>query len=524
MQITSRKKSLPMNAISNWVALGVTIAVSFLLTPYIITHVGQTNYGIWAILTSIIGMYGLLDLGVTSAVARYGAYYLGERDSEKLNSVYSSSMLVFSLICILCLCVTVLISQPLALYFNIPKNAQLDFKITLKFFGLSVGLTFISSMFVALLRAHERYIPVNMVKVIVELVRGCLSVFLVSRSLSIKGLAIAVLVSSTLGLVSNVALIKFLTPNLKLHARLVQGEVFVKLFSFGIPAAVIMAAGYICSNLDSLVVGKWVSISAIALYVVGAKFSMFLSQFMIAISGVLDPRFARLAGESDQYGLEILHRRSTTYLTSMSVTFGLVIIWVGKALLSAWVGVGFLSAYPVLVLLTASQMLSACMFPSVSLLFALNRHRILSIIVSGEAVLNLLLSIVFAELIGMNGVALGTLIPVVLRISIILYYLHKLGSINMKKMTLAIARPIFVIALFAGILMLVVHPVHLSWSQIILFMVTATIALLLSANYVSFLKEDRINLVGTITRALSRDRVNKESIFQPEKRTGVNEE
>ncbi len=64
------KPSLVINAVSNWVALGVNIIVGFLLIPYIIKRLGVAQYGIWTLIISIIGYYGLLDMGVTAAIMR----------------------------------------------------------------------------------------------------------------------------------------------------------------------------------------------------------------------------------------------------------------------------------------------------------------------------------------------------------------------------------------------------------------------------------------------------------------------
>ena len=73
---------------SNWTTLIINLAVGFFLTPYIITHLGKTGFGIWTLVGSIIGYYGVLDLGVSSAITRYVARYAGLKDYNALNHTH----------------------------------------------------------------------------------------------------------------------------------------------------------------------------------------------------------------------------------------------------------------------------------------------------------------------------------------------------------------------------------------------------------------------------------------------------
>ncbi|MDH3360559.1 MAG: hypothetical protein OEL55_06775, partial [Desulfobulbaceae bacterium] len=65
-----RKPSLKINAASNWIAMVIQILIGFFLTPFVISHLGQSGYGIWVLIGSFIGYYGLLNLGVGAAVTR----------------------------------------------------------------------------------------------------------------------------------------------------------------------------------------------------------------------------------------------------------------------------------------------------------------------------------------------------------------------------------------------------------------------------------------------------------------------
>src|SRR5580658_915521 len=56
------------NVLWSWLAVIANLIIGFVLTPYVIRKLGSEGYGIWTLLFSLISYYGLLDLGMRSAV------------------------------------------------------------------------------------------------------------------------------------------------------------------------------------------------------------------------------------------------------------------------------------------------------------------------------------------------------------------------------------------------------------------------------------------------------------------------
>ena len=66
-----RKIEILKNVSSSWFSLGVNILVGIFLSPFILHRLGDTAYGIWILIFSVTGYYGLFDLGIRSSVVRY---------------------------------------------------------------------------------------------------------------------------------------------------------------------------------------------------------------------------------------------------------------------------------------------------------------------------------------------------------------------------------------------------------------------------------------------------------------------
>ncbi|HEV2246346.1 MAG TPA: hypothetical protein VGW37_06805 [Terriglobia bacterium] len=53
------------------VQFAIAVVVAFFLTPFVIHSLGDRMYGFWTLAAAFVGYYGLMDLGLSSAVNRY---------------------------------------------------------------------------------------------------------------------------------------------------------------------------------------------------------------------------------------------------------------------------------------------------------------------------------------------------------------------------------------------------------------------------------------------------------------------
>jgi len=80
------------NLLANWVGLLADAVVAFFLTPYIISSLGLVVYGIWSLINTLIGYFGLIDMGILGSVGRYINYYLARNDDRRVGKVVSTSL------------------------------------------------------------------------------------------------------------------------------------------------------------------------------------------------------------------------------------------------------------------------------------------------------------------------------------------------------------------------------------------------------------------------------------------------
>ncbi len=62
--MSRRAPGVLRSTVANWTAFAVAAVVGFMLSPFIVHRLGNSAYGTWALLGSLVGYLGLLDFGV----------------------------------------------------------------------------------------------------------------------------------------------------------------------------------------------------------------------------------------------------------------------------------------------------------------------------------------------------------------------------------------------------------------------------------------------------------------------------
>src|SRR5260370_28597619 len=96
------------NVGSSWFALGVNILVGIFLSPYILHHLGDDAFGLWVLIFSITGYYGLFDLGIRSSIIRYVAKYSASAENNQFDRLINTALFSVLVIGVIALLITLI--------------------------------------------------------------------------------------------------------------------------------------------------------------------------------------------------------------------------------------------------------------------------------------------------------------------------------------------------------------------------------------------------------------------------------
>src|SRR5580700_8006879 len=136
------KAQILKNVGSSWSALGMNVLVGVFLSPFILHRLGGAAFGIWVLIFSVTGYYGLFDLGIRSSIIRYVSKYTATGETDKLASFVNTSLFSYSVIGAISMTLTVVLSSYVASVFRIPPGMHSESHILLLLVGAAVSLGF----------------------------------------------------------------------------------------------------------------------------------------------------------------------------------------------------------------------------------------------------------------------------------------------------------------------------------------------------------------------------------------------
>jgi O-antigen/teichoic acid export membrane protein len=440
------------NIFSNWIGYIVTSVVSFLLAPYVVHRLGNTGYGVWTLILSLTGYFGLLDLGIRSSVGRFVARYVAREDSENVNRTINTAIMLLASGGLLAVIASVVMYLNFG-SFKVDHQLASAAKTALLIAGLNLSMTLPLGVFTGVLIALERFDVVSTVTILIALVRAALVVVFLKLGYGIVTLALISLVLNMAEYSAIILWTKYLYPPLSLSLHFLHLATLKELLSFGIYRFVWIIANQLIFYTDSVVIGLFIGAAAITYYAIAGSLIDYGRSIVTFAVDTLYPAASRLDSRKDISGLQQLHILGTKIALLITLPLCLGFLFFGKQFITLWMGKEYAISATYLAILTIPQFTSLSQYSSCVVLAGMARHKTLAYIAVAEGVCNALLSIILVKKIGVIGVAWGTVIPHMITTAVIvpLYTLRTLKMGISEYIVKAYFRPVLCALPVAGL-------------------------------------------------------------------------
>jgi O-antigen/teichoic acid export membrane protein len=264
------KKQILKNVGSSWSALGTNVLVGIFLSPLILHRLGDAAYGIWVLIFSVTGYYGLFDLGIRSSIIRYVSKYTATGEDEKLARFVNTSLFAYTMIGAITMTLTVVLSSHVETLFRIPPGMHTQSHILLLLVGAAVSLGFPLGVFAGMLEGLQRFYILNWTSIGSTLLRAALIVHFLNRG---YGLITVALITVALPVLSSIvrAVVVFRLRPVPLGLRYIDKDSFRQMATYGGTTFLVIVAGQLRFRTDELVLGRMMSTVAITYFSIGAR-------------------------------------------------------------------------------------------------------------------------------------------------------------------------------------------------------------------------------------------------------------
>ncbi len=411
----SLKRRVIRNIFSNWVAYSISIIVTFFVSPFVVHTLGNAGYGIWVLVGSLSGYLGLLDFGLRPTIVKFVSKYKALGDDRKINEVFNTVLAVYLLIAVVVVLASLVLSYFANNIFNSPPEYHSEMKIIIVLIGVNVALGFPFGVFNAIINALQRFDINNVINITVFLIRSLFVVVFLKLGGGLIALGIIVIFAGLLEFLAKARWCFKIFPALKFQPGLANRETLKMISGFSVYTFIIGISFQISFLSDSIVIGSFMSASAITFFAIGGNLISYLKQLASHVSTVLTPVASTFDAHQDYERLRQLLLLGTRYILLIILPVGFTFLVMGETFINLWMGEEYGPASStVLVILTWAYFGFLAQLVPGSIFLGLGKIKSLAYLNLACALLNIIISIILVKPYGVYGVAFGTAIPLTL--------------------------------------------------------------------------------------------------------------
>lgn len=402
---------LKAGVVLNYVVIFLNTIVGLLYTPYMLRMMGQSEYGLYSLVASVIAYLTVLDLGFGNAIVRYTAKFRAEKKTEEQYEMFGMFFLLYLVIGIIAFGVGLgLYCNVDTLFGNTMTAVELGrARIMMLLLVANLAFTFPMSIWGSIIQAYEDFVfqkSLNIIRIVLNtVVMICLLHF------GYKAVAMVVVqtIFNVLTLVLNFI---YCRRKLNIHIYFRFRHFHwgflkeVAIYSFWIFLNAIIDRVY--WSTGQFVLGAMVGTAAVAVFAIAIQLEGMYMQFSTAISSVFLPKVtAMVATNRSRKEISDLFIRTgrIQYIVLAYILSGFIIF--GRQFIELWAGAGYSDAYMISLLFFIPLTVPLIQNLGITILQARNEMKFRSVLYIIIAIVSLAMQIVLTSHFGGIGCAMG---------------------------------------------------------------------------------------------------------------------
>lgn len=449
------------NVGSNYLMTGTSIVVAVVMTPVLVHGLGTVEYGVWALVGSLAFYLPLLEFGFGAATVKYVAEHHSRGERVRLRQTIATSFWVLLAPAVGAIFVGIGLALLFPVLFDVAPDVERAAQILILLVALELAVAMPMDTFGNVLVGLQRYDLLNGTLVSVLLAQAAAWAIVLAAGGGLVAVGIATVAVSLVGQLARLVLARRLSPDVTVAARFFDRRLIKPLASLSAWFSLATWAKIVIQRLDVVVVGLAVGVRAAALYAVAQKLALLADQTILPLTRTFFPYSSELHARLPVRELGRTVYEGTRIALLVAGPLCLALALLAAPGLRAWVGAEFDDAALVVVFLAAATAVKGLTQIAMQMLLGTGYARVPALLSAGEAALNLVLSIVLARTIGLEGVALATLIAAAAVQLALLPYACRIFGLRVRSFLAGLARshlPAAVVALAVGLGLAQVDP------------------------------------------------------------------
>ena len=329
--------SFARNSLYNFLGGLIPAIASLLTVPVIVHRLGEVEYGVFALVTSVVGYFAVLDINVTAGSVKYLAEYQARKETKKVAQVLLFGGFIYLVIGLLGGLGIFFFAESLAtVVFRVPPQLQQTAITTLQVAGFAFLFGQVQTYLQSVPQALQRYdlsgkfeglfgSAVSISTVVVVLAGGGLVEIMYAR-----------LVMSIVNCGLLIRLIRVILPGIGFVAP--DPTISRTLLSFSAFSYLSRLATITYLNSDKLLIAALTDMRALALYTVPFLLANRVFGMAYRLGQVIFPMTSALAAQGRTEQLKATYLSTARYIVYLNACLCIVLCAFSRELLHYWAG------------------------------------------------------------------------------------------------------------------------------------------------------------------------------------------
>ena len=442
----------------NYIIIGLNTIVGLAYTPYMLRCLGQNEYGLYSLVSSVIAYLTILDFGFGNAIIRYTSKFRSEGKIREQWEMFGLFLIIYSIIGIIAMC------AGLGLYFNVEKLFDRSMtsddvsqaRIMILLLTLNLAITFPLSIFGAIISAYENFIFQRLISICRILL--CTGIMIGLLAIGYKAIAL-VTVNTIFNILTYLITAYFCFEKLKIKICFAKINLSflreISIYSFWIFLNTIIDKIY--WGAGQFILGAVSGTIAVAIYSVAILLQHMYMQFSSSISVVLLPRVTSMVAKdkSPKRISDLFIKTGRLQCLVLGFILSGFIIF-GKPFINIWAGLDYQESFIIALIFFIALFIPLIQNTGIIILQARNQMKFRSLLNLSISLVSLGIQIVLAKKMGAIGCAISIGGALILGQGMVMnIYYHKKQNIDIpqfwKEILKMLIIPISLTALFSTI-------------------------------------------------------------------------
>ena len=420
-------KELKLGVVLSYFLIALNVISGFLLVPFIIRGIGQSNYGLYTAASALITMF-IVDLGLGTAITKFVSKYRVVSNQEEINKVTFVVFTCFIALSLVLLLIFAILFPLLGTIYSSFTDKELDsFRIIFIIVASYSVITFPFSIVNGMLVSYDKIFLAKIADIVSKLIFIVLTILVLALDLGVYFLTACFAIHGFVGVALKLIFVKTKTP-IHFFTKVESPEfkrIFKEVISFSIWAAINSFGRVILVSIAPSILG-FASSNAkgtgeIAILSIAIQIESYVSLFATTFGSIFYPSISR-----------ILFNKSSDYMESISdfqkfhikiariqvlllfiILAGLAVF--GQEFVYLWVGEGYEKSYYCILAICLPALLFYPLQTAENAIAAIEKIKYCGISTIISVVIGIVSSIGLAFAWGAIGVSIGICIGFLVR-------------------------------------------------------------------------------------------------------------